>query len=159
MPVTLLNTNCMFIFLCLTNHLSNRILGQRALVAGEGEEVSRAHRNPQRTLLAPPQTSRFSFHCFVNLFSFLAKLTIYKRRLVEVSHKESTANFYDIFSGIKKLFFGKKAYWVRAYVEPFFLPFLQNKGNLQSLSEHKESTENKSVKYLHIFIDFFLITT
>ena len=46
---------------------------------------------------------------------------------------------------------------MRAYVEPFFLPFLQNKGNLQSLSEHKESTENKSVKYLHIFIDFFLI--
>ena len=104
---TVLNTNCMSIILCLKNHLSNRTLGQRALVAGEGEGVSRGPRIPQRTSSAPPQTSRFSFHCFVNLFSFLAKLTIYKRRLVEVSHKESMANFYNIFSGIKKLFLGK----------------------------------------------------
>ena len=38
-----------------------------------------------------------------------------------------------------------------AYVEPFFLPFLQNKGNLQSLSEHRESTENSLYKISYFY--------
>ena len=106
---TVLNTNCMSIILCLKNHLSNRTLGQRALVVGEGEAVSQGPRIPQRTSPAPPQTSRFSFHCFVNLFSFLAKLTIYKRRLVEVSHKREHGKLLQYIFRNKKVVF-RKAY-------------------------------------------------
>ena len=88
---------CIFLFLIV----SSRTPGQRAWEGEAGAEGSRGHQSPLRTSPAP-QTSRFSFHCFVvNLFSFLAKLTIYNRRLLQVSHKGSTANFYDIFSGIK----------------------------------------------------------
>ena len=88
-----------WIFLFLI--VSSRTPGQRAWEAEAGAGESRGHQSPLRTSPAP-QTSRFSFHCFVvNLFSFLAKLAIYNRRLLQVSHKGSTANFYDIFSGIK----------------------------------------------------------
>ena len=57
--------------------ISNRTLGQRALEAGAGAGVSCDLQAPQRTSLVP-LSSILSFHCFVNLFSFLAKLTIYK---------------------------------------------------------------------------------
>ena len=72
-------------------------------MAGEGEGVSRGPRIPQRTSSAPPQTSRFSFHCFVNLFSFLAKLTIYKA-FISGKRTRRGANFYDLFSRIKDVF-------------------------------------------------------